>query len=162
MVGKHCFSQPHHPEPRCLLQHHTAAFSPEITTLTLPTYSHTSNKNRGTSGLKSSELEKALMVQTGWADGMLEAEQSLGLAEGRDMGDSLSTYIPPSQQCCTLDSVNTAMAACAMLQFPKCQQEHMWKDVSNRCLSKGLRSHRSEREQGDVVSFIRATHQKKT
>lgn len=127
MVGKHCFSQPHHPEPRCLLHHHSAAFRPEITTLTLPTYAHTSNKNRGTFG-----LERALMVQAGRADGVLEAEQVSGTGRwGGHRGQSVHTP-PRSQQCCTLNSAvswsqqtATAAAPCAMLPFPKCQQEHM-------------------------------------
>lgn len=107
------------------------------------------------------------MVQAGRADGVLEAEQVSGTGRGEGHGgQSVHTHTPQpavlhARLSCELVTANTATAACAMLQFPKCQQEHMWKDVSNRCLSKGLRSHGSEREQGDTVSFIRATQQKK-
>ena len=54
-------------------------------------------------------------------------------------------------------TTNTATAACAIIQFPKCQQECMCKDV-NRCLSKGLET-RDRKEKGDIVTFIRVTQQ---
>lgn len=96
------------------------------------------------------------MVQAGKADSVLRARS------GMVRGETVLPCTPPpaalqaelSQDLLTVDA---AAAACAIIQFPKCQQECTCKDV-NRCLSKGLGT-MDRKEKGDSVTFIRVTQQ---
>jgi len=78
-------------------------------------------------------------------------------------GETVLPHTPPpaalqvelSQDLLT---TNTATAACAMIQFPKCQQECICKDV-NRCPLKDSET-RDGKEQGDTVTVIRVIQQR--